>query len=83
MTDIGRLKALLTKIAAIHLWRDTYPDGPDVISNNSALTLTLTPADVREARRWVRASAPAEPESAEPAHPPSDQPASQSSRAKP
>lgn len=52
MSDI---LSILTKIAAIKLWRDTYPDGPDTFSTMvGGVNAYLTPNDVREAREWMR-----------------------------
>lgn len=45
---IERLRAALKPIAKIHLWRDVYPDGPDIVTDDK-LTF-VTPDQVREAR---------------------------------
>lgn len=44
-----RLRAALKPLAAVGLWRDVYPDGPDVLCNKSLQRL-FTPDDIRAAR---------------------------------
>lgn len=46
---IAELKAALEPIAKIALWRDTYPDGPDIVTDYK-LTF-VTPDQVRTARQ--------------------------------
>jgi hypothetical protein len=46
------LMPLISRIAAVSIWQDHYPDGPD----NMAGTITLTPQDVRDCRSAVAAT---------------------------
>ena len=43
---------IIRSIAKLHLWRDTYPDGPDIVTNNCASVL-LEPRHVRAARKYI------------------------------
>lgn len=50
-----QLQAVLHRIADMEIWRDTYPDGPDVISprnQHGRGELLLDAADVCAAREW-------------------------------
>lgn len=46
-----RFSPLIEKIASIPIWRDTYPDGPDIFDGHP--NDYITPADVHEARRLL------------------------------
>ncbi len=50
-----RLRAALTPFADLALWRDTYPDGPDILSSSEMMSQYITPAMVRAARDAIGA----------------------------
>lgn len=45
-----RLRAALKPFADLSLWRDTYPDGPDILSSGSMMTQYISADMVRAAR---------------------------------
>jgi len=48
---VAELEALIKPIAAIPLWRDTYPDGPEIgLGKGDAATAIFTVEQVRKAR---------------------------------
>lgn len=51
MTDEAR--ELIKRIAAVAIWRDRYPDGPDIMDEHFA----LTPRDVRACRAFIERTA--------------------------
>jgi hypothetical protein len=48
--EVVRLREALAPILRQKLWRDTYPDGPDILDGGKL----LTPDEVRRARQAVR-----------------------------
>lgn len=47
------LRELLRTVASVHLWRDVYPDGPDILADQRATRCAipaLTPEHIRTAR---------------------------------
>jgi hypothetical protein len=48
VAEIASLRAALKPIALMPIWRDTYPDGPDIMDTH---LMGITPDQVREARR--------------------------------
>lgn len=53
MTQIEQLQAALKPFADLALWRDTYPDGPDILSSGTMMTQYITADMVRAARKAI------------------------------
>lgn len=52
-SEIERLRKALAPLAAISLWRDYYPDGPDILSDTAAARV-VSVKDIQRARTALR-----------------------------
>lgn len=46
------VKEIVERVAAVHLWRDTYPDGPDIVTDRN-IGMIFQPRHIRAAREWL------------------------------